>query len=203
MTAQSISAAILIVLRCRRASDQWSKNNSRAFRIALLASALSISFTAHTFAQAGKGAVEMGIDGGPFIIIATGAGETIGVLGAFGEPRIDYFLADNLDIGASGFFYHSLDSESSLPPLSFGGAFGHLNYHFSPGSELSPYIGARIGALTSGTETLFGFGTQLGLKYFVARLLSINGQLTLSVFPTSGGFGLLSSLGLGISYHTQ
>ena len=203
MTTQSIYAAIVIVLLCPRASAQWIQTNVRAFRRAVLVTVLAISSIAHVYAQSGKGAFEGGIETGPFLLMATGGRETIGVLGLFAEPRVGYFLTDDLDVGATGFFYHSIDSDPSLPSISFGGASGHANYHFSSGSRMSPYIGARIGVLKSNAEALFGFGAQLGLKYFVARQFSINGQLAVSVYPGSAGVAFLACLGLGLSYHTE
>jgi hypothetical protein len=135
------------------------------------------------------------------MLIATGGRETIGILGGFGEPCASYFVAGDLDIAASGFLYHSLDSDPSLPAISFGAVSLQVNYHFSSGSVWSPYIGARISVFTSESEPLYGFGTQFGLKYFVARQLSINAQLAVSVFSTSEEVAFLSAFGVGISYH--
>jgi hypothetical protein len=179
----------------------WVISKLRLLRISTLVVAAAISPKPDVSGQVSKGAVEVGVGVGPFLLMAVGSRETIGVIGGFGEPFVGYYVAGDLDIGASGFFYHSLDSDPSFPAVSFGGASLHVNYHFSSGSELSPFVGARLTVLTSESEPLFGFGTQIGLKYFVARQLSVNGLLTVLIFPTSEGVGLLSSLGVGISYH--
>jgi hypothetical protein len=177
-------------------------------RVVLLVAVLTMLSRMPLSAQAGKSAFEVGFDVGPFLLFnfgSSGSSEVLGVLGGFVEPHVDYFLKDDLDVGVSSFFYHVLDSESSLPPLSFGGVYAHANYHFNPGSDLSPYVGARIGMLASqGTEeTFLGFGAQVGLQYFVAPPLSINAQLVVSVFPATQGVYALSSLGFGLSYYFQ
>lgn len=175
----------------------------RALRIALLLTTLAMSSIEHLHAQARQGALEVGINAGPFLLMASGGRETIGVLGLFGEPRVDYFIFDKLEVGVTGFFYRSLDSDPSLPSVSFGGAYGHVNYHFNAGNTVSPYIGIRLGAFTHNAVSVFGLGPQFGLKFFVTRELSINGQLSAAVYPTSEGAAFLSCFGLGLSYHIQ
>jgi hypothetical protein len=68
-------------------------------------------------------------------------------------------------------------------------------------STLSLYIGGRIGVFNPDSEMQFALAAQTGRQYFVSNQFSINGQLVIGISPESGGFGFLSSLGLGLSYH--
>ena len=176
--------------------------HGRALRIAVLVILSAMSSIPHVHAQTDKGTFEVGIEAGPFLFVATGGTEAFGGLGLFVEPHVDYFFTDKLAVGATGFFYQSTESDASFPSFSFGGAYGHVDYHFNSGSRLSPYVGARIGVLIPNSATLFGLGAQIGLKYFVTRQFSINGQLAVAGYPGSAGAIFLSCLGLGLSIHT-
>jgi len=97
-------------------------------------------------AQTVKGSFEIGIEMGAFLFISN-AHEITGGLGLSGEPHVDYFITDQLEIGVTGFYFHNFDSDPSLPPIFFGGAYGHVNYHFNPGSTFSTYVGGRVGVV--------------------------------------------------------
>ena len=177
------------------------KVNAHELKIALLGTALVISSIAFTNAQTRKGAFEAGIEAGPFLFIASGGRETIGGFGQGLEPHLDYFLTEEFAVGVTGFFYGLLDSEEE--GLSFGAAYGHINYFFSSSSRFSPYVGIRVGALDpdSDSELFLGLGPQIGFKYFPVHLFSINLQLDGAIHGTSGGTIFLANLVLGLSFH--
>jgi len=174
-----------------------------AFRIAALVMVLAFSSLAHICAQTEKGSLEAGLEAGPFFFITTGGHETVGDFGLSLEPHLSYFFTDDLSAGAAGFFYHTSESDASQPSISFGGAFANANYHFSSGSTWSPYIGGRVGVFKPNSEMQFAVGTQIGLQYLVAPQFSVNGELDIDANLGSESFGLLSSLGLGVSYHLR
>ncbi len=175
----------------------------RGLRIAALIMALAMSIMANVSAQTEKGTFAVGIEAGPFLFIATGGHETVGGFGLSGEPHVDFFFTDELAVGATGFFFHTVDSDPSQPSIFFGGVYSHINYHFNSGGTLSPYIGIRIGAFKPNLEMQFALGAQTGLLYFVTRQLSINGQLEIGTIMGSAGDIFLSSLGFGLSYHIK
>jgi len=180
-----------------------SKPYLRRLRIPALIMALTLSMMAHVSAQTQEGALNVGVELGPFSFIATGGHETIGGLGLFGEPHLGYFLSDKFAVGATGFFYHPIDNGGSSPSVYFGGAYSYVNYHFNSGSLLSPYIGGRIGVFKANPETQFALGAQAGLLYFVSRQFSINGQLETAACMGSEGDIFLLGLGFGLSYHIK
>jgi hypothetical protein len=154
-------------------------------------------------AQTERGAVDVGIEVGPFIFLVTGGHETVGDFGLFGDPHIGYFLNDNLVVGAAGFFYRPIGDGTSSPPISFGAAYVYASYHFNSGSPWSPYIGGRLGAFSSYEELTFAFGIQGGLRYFVTSRLSINMQLEFAAGIGSTEHIYLLGLGLGLSYYIK
>jgi hypothetical protein len=131
----------------------------------------------------------------------TGGRELIGVLGLCGVPHLDYFLSDEVSVGAAGVLFRSFDSGES--GFFFAAAYGHIEYHLSSSSRLCPYVGVQVGALTPDAEPLFGLGPQIGLKWFVTRSLSINGQLAGAVHAQSRSEGVIfaASLTIGLSFH--
>ena len=92
---------------------------------------LTMSMMASVSAQTQKGALKIGLEFGPFLFTATGGHETIGDIGLFGESHIDYFISDNLAIGATGFFYRPIDNSGPSPSIHFGGVYSYVNYHFT------------------------------------------------------------------------
>ena len=185
------------------------KTDLRAPVIVALVVMLAIFSSAPGTAQVAKGAFEIGFETGPFLFIGSGGGETVGGLGLVVEPHVGYFVSDALAIGATGLFYHTFDTDPSVPSLSFGGAFGHVNYHFNPGGTWSPYVGGRLGVFDPYEEMFFAFGVQTGLQFFATRQLSVNGQLVVEIVPGSRGIAFLcipgfwplgSSLAVGVSW---
>jgi hypothetical protein len=176
------------------------KSGALALRFSLLATVISLSSMVNLRAQTLKGSFEIGIEAGGFFFISNSGHETVGGFGLSGEPHVDYFISDQVEVGATGFYYHPIDGDPSLPSIFFGGAYGHVNYHFNSGSTISSYVGGRIGVVKPNIETSFAVGAQAGLQYFVAPAFSINGQLDVT---TSKGFGLLSCLGFGFSYYVK
>lgn len=87
--------------------------------------------------------------------------------------------------------------------MFFGGAYGHVNYHFNTGYTVSPYIGVRIGVFNPNWESQLAVGAQGGLLFFVSRQMSINGLLQIGPSGESGGNVLLAGLNLGVSYHIR
>jgi len=185
----------------RKEMNAMSKTNLRCVRFALLVMALELFSIAQLNAQVEKASFEIGIEAGPFLFITFGGREMLGGFGIYGEPHVGYFITDALVVGATGFFYNTIDSDPSQPSNSFGGAYAHVNYHFNSGSTLSPYIGGRIGVFNPDSETQFAFGIQTGLQYFVEPQLSINGQLGILLSTGSDEGVFLSCLGFGLSYH--
>jgi hypothetical protein len=183
--------------------NRMSEFNVPALRIALLATLIGLSSTAQLYAQTQKGALEIGVEAGPLLFIATGGHESVGGFLVSGEPHVGYFLSDDLAVGATAFFYRSVESDPSQPSIWFGGIYGHGNYHFNSGSALSPYIGGRIGVFRPNADIQFAIGAQGGLQYFASRELSVNGQLELGTSSGSGGSVFLAGLGLGLSYHIK
>ena len=175
----------------------------RGLRVAVIIIVLTMSMMANISAQTQKGALNIGLELGPFIFIATGGHETIGDIGLFGEPHIDYFISERLAIGATGFFYRPIDNTGSSPSIYFGGVYSYVNYYFNSGSPLSPYIGGRIGAFKQNSEMQFAFGAQTGLQYFFTRQFSIDGQLEIAASTGSKEDIFLGGLGLGLSYHIK
>jgi hypothetical protein len=180
-----------------------NESSTRALRIAVLITVIGVSSVANVYAQTAKGFFAVGIEAGPFLFIASGGHEMVGGFGLSGEPHIDYFLTDWLAVGATGFYFHTFDSDPSQPSISFGGAYGHVNYHFNSGSAFSPYIGVRIGGFKSNSEMQFAVGAQTGIQYFVTRQLSINVQLEVATVNGSTDNFFLSCLDLGLSYHIK
>lgn len=172
----------------------------RGLRISTFIMMFAALMMTRASAQTQSGALDVGVELGPFIFIATGGHETIGGFALCGEPQIGYFLSDELAIGASGFFYRPLESSGPSPSTSFGGAYGYANYHFNSGGTWSPYIGGRLGVFKPNLEMQFAFGVQTGLMYFVTREFSVNAQLEIQASSGSYGDIFLSSLGLGLSY---
>jgi hypothetical protein len=174
-------------------------------RIAVLVTVIGLFSFAPGYGQTEKSAFEVGIEAGPFLVIASGGHETVGVIGLAVEPHVGYFFTDALAVGATGFIYHTLDSDPSQPSFFFGGAYAHVNYHFNSGSKWSPYIGGRVGVFNPNSAALFAAGAQAGLQFFAARQFSINGQLEIGTIAGSAGSGsaFLSSLGIGVSYYIK
>jgi hypothetical protein len=179
-----------------------SKNGISTGTAALVAVVVVLSI-ATVYGQTVKGSLAAGIDAGPFLFIASGGHETVGGFGLSGEPHIDYFITDELDIGATGFFYHTFDTDPSQPSIFYGGVYGHVNYHFNSGGTWVPYIGFRIGGFKPNTEMQLALGAQTGLRYFVTRLISVDLQLEAATITGSADYFFLSSLGLGVSYHIR
>ena len=175
----------------------------RGLRTAAFIIALAMLMMTHASAQTQKGALDVGIELGPFFFIAAPGHETIGDLGLFGEPHIGYFLSDKVDVGATGLFYFPNEKSGSSHSLFFGAAYSYVNYHFNSGSSWSPYIGGRIGVVEANSEMEFAFGAQTGLLYFVTRQLSINGQLEIETSIGAEGGIFLSCLGFGLSYYIK
>jgi hypothetical protein len=173
------------------------KASAQGLKIVMLG--LLMSSMAFTHAQTRKGAIEAGIEAGPFLLVASGGGETIGGFGLCLEPHLDYFLTDDFAVGGTTFFYGSFDNTEE--GFSFGAAYGHINYFFSSSSRISPYIGIRVGVLNPNSELFFGAGPQIGLKYFPAHQFSINLQLDGAIHGMSGGTVFLADLVLGLSFH--
>jgi hypothetical protein len=164
---------------------------------------LAIVSVPHGFAQAIEGALEVGLEGGGSLFLASGGRGTIGGFILFGEPHADYYLSERVSIGATAFILRSFDDEPDQLSLKFGGAYGQVQYHFNPRRQFSSYLGARIGVFMPNSEPFLSFGGQFGMKYFAARQFSINGQLTLTVSPVGQGILLLTCLGVGVSYYIQ
>ncbi len=173
--------------------------HSQILKIVVLGIVLVLSTTTSAYAQTERGALELGVEVGPALFIATGGGEAIGGLLYVGEPNVHYFLTRELAVGVSGSFYRNIEGDGSR--LFFGAVYGDINYSFSSSSRVSPYIGARIGVFTLPSVTIFGLGPQLGLKYFVNRQLSINGQLAGAAHIHPRGVVYLASVVLGLSYY--
>ena len=180
-----------------------TESGIHTLRIAVLFTVVGFLSISHIDAQTEKDSFALGVGAGPFLFIASGGHETVGGFGASGEPHVDYFLTDEVAVGATGFFYHTVDSDPSQPSVSFGGAFGHINYHFNAGGMWSPYVGGRIGVFTPDLETQFALGIQTGLQYFVARWMTIDAQLDIGTSPASAGYNFLSCLNLGFSFHIR
>jgi len=183
--------------------NDMSKSRVPPLTIALLATVIGLTSSAQVCAQTQKGAFEAGIEVGPLLFIATGGHELVGGFLLSGEPHVGYFLTEELAVGATALFYHSVDGDPSQPSMLFGGVYGHANYHFNSGSALSPYIGGRMGAFKADSEMHYAVGAQGGLQYFVTRQLSVNGQLEIGASPGSGGTVFMAGLGLGLSYHVK
>jgi hypothetical protein len=145
----------------------------------------------------------VGFETGPLLFIATGGHETVGGFLLSVEPHVGYFLSDGLAVGATGFFYHAIGSDASQPAMFFGGAFGHVNFHFNSGYTVSPYIGLRIGVFNPNSEMQLAVGAQGGLLFFVSHQMSINGLLEIGSSGGSAGNVLLAGLNLGVSYHIR
>jgi hypothetical protein len=177
--------------------------NRARLKIIVPLAVLIMSSSTHGYAQAIEGAFEVGVESGGCLFIASGGHESIGGFILFTEPHADYYLSEKFSVGVTGFFYRSVESDLSRPFLTFGGAYGQVNYHFNPRRRLSPYVGARIGIFNPNSDAVFSFGGQIGLKYFAARQFSINGQLALTTSPSQRGTLFLSCLGLGFSYFIQ
>jgi hypothetical protein len=160
-----------------------------------------MSSIAFTYAQTRKGAIEAGIETGPFLFIESGGRETIGGFGFCLEPQLSYFLTEEFAVGVTGFYYGLLDSEEE--GLSFGGAYSHFDYFFSSSSRFSPYIGIRVGVLhpNPDSELFIGLGPRIGFKYFPIHHFSINMQLNGAIHGTPGGTLFLAELVLGLSFH--
>jgi len=167
-------------------------------RSIVLASAFALFSIGHLYAQTQQGVFEGGVEAGPLLFIGTGGHETIGGFLFAGEPHLEYFPTPEFAVGVTCLFYRSLGGNER--PL-FGAAYGHMNYFFTPSSRLSPYIGGRIGLFNADSEALFGFGPQMGLKYFITPWFSINGQFDGAIHLASEGTLFLLSLVLGLSFH--
>jgi hypothetical protein len=175
--------------------------NSQALKIAVLETALVLSSIASTFAQTENVRLEVGVQAGPSIFIATGGHETIGGFLVVGEPHLEYFLSGEFAVGVTGLFYRNIEGVESR--LFFGAAYGDINYFFSSTSPLSAYIGARVGVFKPNSGILFGLGPQTGLKFFATSQFSINVQLDGAIHQASEGTLFLSSLVLGLSYYMK
>ena len=183
--------------------SDMSEAGIRVFRVALVVTGALLATLGHGYAQTQKGAFEMGIEGGPLLFIASGGHESVGGFLLSVEPHVAYFLTDGLAVGGTGFFFRAIESDPSQPALSYGGAFGHINYHFNPGYSLSPYIGIRIGVFNPDAETQLAVGAQAGLLCFVSRQVSINGLLEIGTSGGSGGNVFLAGASLGLSFHVK
>jgi hypothetical protein len=170
-------------------------------KIAILATAVTLSCTSFTQAQTDAVAFGAGVDAGPSIFIASGGRETLGGFLLVGQLHLDFFPSGEFAVGTTCFFYRTF--ESSERGFSLGAAYVHFNYFFTSTGWVSPYIGARIGLSTGASESFFGLGPQAGLKCFAARQFSINVELSGAVHPASGGTLVFSTLGLGVSFYLQ
>jgi len=166
--------------------------NSQGLKIAVLATVLVLFSIASTNAQTEKVTLEVGVEAGPSIITDT----EFGYLYFVGEPHLSYFLTGRIAVGVTGFFF-------DLDEIRFGAAYGHINYFFSSSSRLAPYFGVRLGVSEPISETPFGLGPQIGLKYFVSPHFSVNVQLDGAIHRASEFRLFLSSLALGLSYYVE
>jgi hypothetical protein len=175
----------------------------RRVGIATSIMALAMVLMTEATAQTERGAVDLGMDVGPFVFLITGGHETVGDFGVFYDPQIGYFLSDNLVIGTTGFFYRPIGKGTTPTSIAFGAGYLYANYHFNAGSPWSPYLGGRIGAFNSEAEVKVGLGVQGGFRYFATRQLSINLQLEFAAGMGSQEDIYLLGLGLGLSYYIK
>lgn len=171
----------------------------RCPKAVVIATTLAISALGQAFAQTERGALEIGIGVGPFMGLESGGSETIGVLGACGEPHLDFFVSAGVSIGVAGVFFHSLESSES--GLFFAAAYASINYYFASSSSVSPYIGGRIGVLTPVSNPLFGLGPEIGLKWSITRGLAVTGELAGAVHVQSEGTVFATSLTFGLAFY--
>ncbi len=69
-----------------------SEASITVLRIAALVTVMGLSSVAQVHAQTEKGTIEVGIEAGPLLFIATGGHETVGGFLLSGEPHVGYFL---------------------------------------------------------------------------------------------------------------